>query len=226
MKIIHISDLHYNSYPQSISDVNFKIFLGSINLFLNKSKKHPLKNNINLVKIIRNLSWDHLIISGDITHQTRNDFKNAKNIESFITDPDKITIVPGNHDKYLSYNKDNDYFFRYFGDYFNDTEIHYKEINEKWKIIGWDSAYINPWHLASGKVSQGTLKKTEHILNNSKNNTNFIIVNHYPIFFPEGFIIKDNHELINLKYMQDWIVKYPKIKLYLHGHIHKNWVIK
>ena len=41
--IIHISDLHFHSYPQKFSDCNAKRILGLANLFARRAREFPIK---------------------------------------------------------------------------------------------------------------------------------------------------------------------------------------
>ena len=54
----------------------------------------------------------------------------------------------------------------------------------------------------------------------------FILVNHYPIHFPEDRNPDPHHELSNLESVREWVLEQPQIRLYLHGHIHQNWILK
>jgi len=60
-------------------------------------------------------------------------------------------------------------------------------------------------------------------LANLPEKTRFIIVNHYPLTFPVGWEVDHSHELYNLVPVREWMMRYPNIRLYLHGHIHRNW---
>ena len=65
--LTHLSDLHFNAYPEKMSDWNLKRVLGAANLYMKRAKHHPLSRNRLLVKRVLELEWDHLVISGDLT---------------------------------------------------------------------------------------------------------------------------------------------------------------
>jgi len=81
MKIAHISDLHLDQ----------------------KYRSEYYKKTIELFEYITSGSYDHIIISGDITDNTDPQaFKLARNLfrKFGVLDKRKLTVVPGNHDIY------------------------------------------------------------------------------------------------------------------------------
>ena len=223
--IIHISDLHFHTYPQNFQKCMSKRVLGMGNLYLRRAKQYPLQRAKLLVEQIKNMKWDHLVISGDLTQLSlKKDFLLAREtLEPLLKDPERVTIIPGNHDRYIHYTSKTDYYKQYFGEFFGNEEIHVRNLNQEWVIVGWDSAHPNDWLTASGTVRRSTIQATENLLNSFPEKTRFIIANHYPLTFPEGWKIDHHHELYNLLPVRNWILRQPNIRLYLHGHIHRNW---
>ena len=172
------------------------------------------------------MKWDHLGISGDLTQLAlEKGFSRArKTLEPLLTNPERVTVIPGNHDRYVRQAAGTDLFSQYFGEFFGKKEIHVRKLNSDWVIIGWDSAHPNDWLSAAGTVRRSTIQATEDLLQSYPAKTQFIIVNHYPLTFPEGWKCDRFHELYNLVPVRSWILRHPQIRLYLHGHIHKNWL--
>lgn len=224
-KIIHISDLHFHCYPRNIEGWLSKRALGAANLFFRRQRHFPLERAKQLVEKIQSLDWDHLVISGDITTLAlEEEFQLAhQTLLPLLKDRDKVTIIPGNHDRYVQSACSPDLFQIYFGDFFSKSLFKTIHLTKKWHLIGWESTHPNDWLTASGTVSRETLIKTETYIQEQPSDSCFILVNHYPIWFPRLFKFKPNHELHNLTYVQEWIQHQPQIFLYLHGHIHKNW---
>ena len=224
--IIHISDLHFHSYPQKVSEFNLKRVLGATNLLIRRAREFPLKRAELLVERIQRMEWNHLVISGDITQLSlEREFSVAREIlEPLLEDKDRVTIVPGNHDRYSNQQHDKDLFAKYFGEFFGNSEIHVSKINHEWLIIGWDSAHSNDLRTSSGTVKNSTIRATEDLIQKVPDHTKCIVVNHYPLTFPEGWRLDKFHELYNLVPVRNWILQTPQIRLYLHGHIHTNWV--
>ena len=223
--IIHISDLHFHTYPQNFQECKSKRILGMGNLFFRRAKQYPLERAKLLVEQIQQLKWDHLVISGDLTQLSlERGFSLAREtLEPLLKDPERVTIIPGNHDRYVKQSGGKDYYQQYFGEFFGDGEIHVRKLNSDWVIVGWDSAHPNDWLTASGTVRRSTIQATENLLSSFPEKTRFIIVNHYPLTFPDGWKVDHFHELYNLVPVRNWILRHPNIRLYLHGHIHRNW---
>jgi len=224
--IVHISDLHFHSYPQKLSEFNAKRILGATNLLIRRAREFPLKRAKLLVEIIQKMEWDHLVISGDITQLSlEKEFSLAREIlDPLLIKSERVTVIPGNHDRYINQHDGTDLFTKYFGEFFGKNEIHVSEINQKWILVGWDSAHPNDLRTAAGTVKNITIQATEKLLQNFPDQTNFIVVNHYPLTFPEDWKFDRSHELYNLVPVRNWILQNPQIRLYLHGHIHLNWV--
>ena len=224
--IIHISDLHFHSYPQKLSEFNAKRILGATNLLIRRDREFPLKRAKLLVEIIQKMEWDHLVISGDITQLSlEKEFSLAREIlDPLLIKSERVTVIPGNHDRYINQHDGTDLFTKYFGEFFGKNEIHVSEINQKWILVGWDSAHPNDLRTAAGTVKNITIQATEKLLQNFPDQTNFIVVNHFPLTFPEDWKFDRSHELYNLVPVRNWILQNPQIRLYLHGHIHLNWV--
>ncbi len=224
--IIHISDLHFHSYPQKFSEFNAKRILGATNLLIRRAREFPLKRAKLLVEIIQKMEWDHLVISGDITQLSlEKEFSLAREIlDPLLIKSERVTVIPGNHDRYINQHDGTDLFTKYFGEFFGKNEIHVSEINQKWILVGWDSAHPNDLRTAAGTVKNITIQATEKLLQNFPDQTNFIVVNHFPLTFPEDWKFDRSHELYNLVPVRNWILQNSQIRLYLHGHIHLNWV--
>ena len=102
--IIHISDLHFHTYPQNFRDWRSKRILGAANLLFRRKRQFPLQRAKRLVEQIQKMNWDHLVISGDLTQLAlEKEFSRArKTLEPLLTDPERVTVIPGNHDRYVS----------------------------------------------------------------------------------------------------------------------------
>ena len=168
---------------------------------------------------------DHLVISGDITQLSlEKEFSMAREIlDPLLQQNDRVTVIPGNHDRYVNQQQCKDLFSKYFGEFFGSNEIHVSKINQKWVLVGWDSAHPNDLRTASGTVKSSTIRFTEKS-NKKFDQINFIVVNHFLLTFPEDWKYDRFHELYNLVPIRNWILQNHQIRLYLHGHIHSNWV--
>lgn len=136
MKILHISDLHFPTLLNPLT-LRRKSLVGYANFYLRRRKKH-MQHKI-LVETIRNLDYDLLIISGDITNVSHpKEFEIAKEILSPILDH-RTFMIPGNHDRYTKKSISEDYFEKNFSEYLgekvpieinNPMEAHQARITE------------------------------------------------------------------------------------------------
>ena len=107
--IIHISDLHFHTYPQNFQECKSKRILGMGNLFFRRVRQYPLQRAKLLVEQILQMKWDHLVISGDLTQLSlEREFSLAREtLAPLLKDPERVTIIPGNHDRYVKQSGDN-----------------------------------------------------------------------------------------------------------------------
>ena len=222
--IVHISDPHFHALPGSIGEWRSKRALGAMNL-LRRRWRFPLERAEKLVKTLQQLQWDHLVISGDITSLSlEQEFQTARQtLKPLLEHPQKVTVIPGNHDRYVKAACQPDFFWQYFGDCFVKSGIKTQKLTDEWHLIGWDSTHPNDWMTAAGTVTRETLLATESYIQAQSAQTRFILVNHYPLWYPSDQADKPLHRLYNGAYVLHWIQQQPQVAIYLHGHIHENW---
>lgn len=167
---------------------------------------------IKLMENIREKNCDHVIISGDIAdNPLPEDFRFASELlkEYDLTDFNKITIVPGNHDifggaakgidgikfiyecRQTDYKKNLDLFTENFSEAFVNSGIFpFVKILRNVALIGINS--IDKWSLnknpegSNGKISAGDYEKIEKILKSKKlNGLHKIIVMHHHFALPD-----------------------------------------
>lgn len=228
--LAHISDLHFHAFPRHWQQWTSKRALGAANLFFRRQRKFPLERAQALVKTLQGLKWDHLVISGDLTHLAlEQEFQAASNVlHPLLKNPQQVTVVPGNHDRYVPEIHECDTFQKYFGAFFVEgsrktSPIKTQHLTENWHLLAWDSSHPNDWLTAAGTVTQETLLASEAYMRAQPTRSRFIVVNHYPLWFPPHLSPHAAHELHNRAYVLHWLQQHPQIVIYLHGHIHTNW---
>jgi len=226
LNILHLSDLHFHALPRTIPEWASKRALGATNLVLRRARHYPLARAKALVAQVRALSWDHLVISGDLTQLALEpEFAQARDILApLLENPQRVTVLPGNHDRYVADAQfPEDRFQTHFGEFWTEGPLLAKELGEGWHLLGWDSTHPNDWWSACGTVPQVAIASTERHLSELPDDAKVVLANHYPLWFPEGWQVKARHELHNLLPVQAWVQRQPKIRAYLHGHVHRNW---
>jgi 3',5'-cyclic AMP phosphodiesterase CpdA len=118
MKIAHLSDLHL----LALEGVPARRFLnkratGWVNLRLKRGSVHRRVYVEAIAREIRRSDFDHVVITGDLTNLAlESEFQLARDLleRDLGLPPDRVTIVPGNHDVYTRGAMRSRRFERYF----------------------------------------------------------------------------------------------------------------
>ena len=227
--LMHISDLHFHRLPRRPGDYLSKRALGAANLLLRRRRLFPLQRAQRLVERLQTLEWQHLLITGDLTQLgTAEEFAQARAVLAplLARGPEHVTVIPGNHDRYVAEPPGHGAFEAHFGEFAAPAAgapLRTRRLGESWWLVAWDSAVPAPWHSAAGRVRPETLAATEAWLAGLPPGARVIVANHYPVFFPPPHRYKASHDLANQGAVRAWLLSQP-VRLYLHGHIHRNWV--
>lgn len=228
MKIIHISDLHF---PISIPlwKLRGKMISGYLNYTIRRKKKYPNEAIRALFHKIKSLSYDLLIISGDITNVSHhNEFLESRKILNFLLD-ERAFLIPGNHDRYVrSAIEPVDLFNLTFSHNVGkqlETCNYYLKILElkNYYVIGWDSNHPSMIGDASGFLEQSVIDETLKFLKDKFKP--YFLVCHHPIWNPPNQQEHNFHKLRNRDYVLQRLLENPPLA-YFHGHLHTNWVKK
>ncbi len=225
--LIHISDLHFHRIPRKPSQWFSKRAFGALNLVFNRRRLYPLARAERLVRQLERMDWQHLVLTGDVTQLAlEEEFDLARRTLQPLLErgPGQVTILPGNHDRYVRQRPGADLFGAYFGEFFGPDEIATRALTARWHLVGWDSAQPTGPLDATGFVRPETLRATERWLEGLAPDARVIVANHYPLYFPPPHRFQRSHDLRNLEPVQEWM-RTRAIDLYLHGHRHWNWVL-
>ncbi len=223
--LIHISDPHFHRVPRRPAQWFSKRGLGALNLILRRARLHPLERAERLVRRLDGMDWQHLVITGDVTQLAlEEEFALARRVlEPLLArGAERVTVLPGNHDRYVA--QPRDHFRAYFGEFFGEGEIATKALTPRWHLAAWDSTEPTPPFMATGRVRAETLKATEHWLAGLPEEARVILANHYPVRLPPSHGHRRHHDLVNRSEVRTWVDS-RDIALYLHGHVHENWVL-
>ncbi|HKI97366.1 MAG TPA: metallophosphoesterase [bacterium] len=225
--LMHISDPHFHRLPRRPGQYLSKRALGALNLVLRRRRQFPPERARRLVERLQREPWQHLLITGDLTQLgTPEEFALAREALAplLARGPDQVTIIPGNHDRYVAEPPGQGAFEARFGEFTGRGRLHTRQLTEHWWLVTWDSAVPAPWRSAAGRVPPETLAATEAWLAGLPTGARVIIANHYPVFFPPPHHYRASHDLTNQDAVREWLLAHP-VRLYLHGHIHQNWVL-
>jgi len=102
VRIAHISDLHVLDWTGA-RPLQFlgKRLTGLANLIGHRRGAHPLHVALALADRLAQPDIDHVCVTGDLTNLALDgEFARARDVLGRIGGPDRVTVVPGNHDAY------------------------------------------------------------------------------------------------------------------------------
>ncbi|XCE13531.1 metallophosphoesterase [Candidatus Liberibacter asiaticus] len=223
--LAHISDIHL-SYSPSFFELSPKRIIGLVNWHFNR-KKYFSKEVANLlINDILLHNVDHVSITGDIVNFTcnREIFTSTHWLRS-IGNPHDISIVPGNHDAYISGAKEKS--LHAWKDYItSDTTCStgkklfpYLRIRNNIALIGCSTAIATPPFSANGYFGQEQAHATSKLLRkaNKKGFFRIIMMHHPPVLDTSSLY----NRMFGIQRFQK-MIWHEGADLILHGHTHLN----
>jgi len=214
----------------SLTDINRgellnKRILGYLSWKLKRRHSHSIEVLSNLLNDLADRQPAHIIISGDLTHLgTINECTQAKNWLNSLGNTDYISIVPGNHDAYVSTD-----FTHSLGQWLpymqsdartaNDkAHFPYLRIRDHVAIIGLSTAIPTAPFFATGKLGELQLQRLEDVLERTaQQNLYRIVVLHHS---PQPGLSSFRRRLIDAEQFIS-VIKNKGAELILHGHGHR-----
>lgn len=233
LTLYHISDLHFCDkslkLSQLISEGSLfsKQSIGWMNYRFRRGKIFPPERLRKLVDKLSHLTWDYLVISGDITNlASRYEFEKARERLEPLIQKGPVLFTAGNHDRYIQASAEPDLMEEYFRDCFpfnrkrNNQTSHIIELNSSTVLIEINTAVVQNLISSKGKITPDLNKVGEEL---QKYQNHFkIAVGHYPVVLPDGITEGYFHSLHQSDILEKFLTD-QKVDLYLHGHIHKSW---
>lgn len=180
LTLAHISDLHVLDLagvrPQQF--VN-KRLTGAANLLGSRRNAHPLHVAEVLADRMAQPDIDHVAISGDVTNLALpSEFARAAQVIAKIGGPQRVTMIPGNHDVYTWESLRARRFEQHFGAYLGDTEPSRSEARNQGRayypfaralaphvrLYGLSSAVPTPAFFALGRVGAAQLQRLRQMV--------------------------------------------------------------
>jgi 3',5'-cyclic AMP phosphodiesterase CpdA len=225
--LMHISDLHFHRLPVRAATYLSKRALGALSLLLLRRRTFPPQRQRRLVERLLELDWQHLLITGDLTQLgTAQEMALARQVLAplLARGAERVTVIPGNHDRYVPEPGGQGAYDAAFADFAGTNGLRTVRLTEHWWLAAWDSAMPRGPISAAGRVPRATLAATEAWLAALPSGAQVIVANHYPVLFPPPHRHRRTHDLLNQDEVLDWLQGHP-VRLYLHGHVHHNWVV-
>jgi len=224
LRIVHVSDIHFWRYPANPLHLLNKRIVGVGALALGRASKFRLERVQSLVDRVVALQPDHILISGDLTTTALEiEFRAARHALEPWLRPQKVTIVPGNHDRYTGESARNFRFERYFGEFAPKQEFPWiRWIDARTGILAFDPT--RPGLTARGELPVRQLEEARRLVENPESRPERLLVAcHYPLQAPVH-LQKELHRksLRNARGLTDLLTSIGR-HIYCCGHVHAAW---
>jgi 3',5'-cyclic AMP phosphodiesterase CpdA len=225
LRIIHVSDIHVWRYDFNPFHLLNKRVVGMAGLVVRRARKFRLERLHEVVEQIQRLEFDHLLITGDLTTTAlpAEFFAARSALAPLLTDPKRVTILPGNHDRYTGVSVRSRLFERWFGDFAPAEHYPWLRLFDKdVAILGLDPtrAHVS----ASGWLPTQQLARARELLEDPEVRCRRLIVAcHYPLAAPTTW----EHELRSKRLTNAAELAHVLADLgphlYCCGHVHAAW---
>ncbi len=230
MRIAQLSDLHFARFSKNPLQWFSKRFFGQLNWLFSRRQHFGKELLIPLPALFQKLGVDLVLLGGDFTTTSLlNEYEEARQFASSLKNP--WLSIPGNHDHYTYRSKRQNHFYRYFTNpppqnspfgamSLKEHGIEVHSIAPNWWVVALDTCIATPPHSSQGLFSASLEGRLEAVLQQMPQNASVILFNHYPFFQNDEL----RHTLQRGDALQKQIKSHPCIRLYLHGHTHRQTV--
>ena len=235
MKIAHISDLHLLSRePIPPSRMIGKRFTGWVNIKLRRGSVHKREVAQAVAHEIRSRDFDHVVITGDVTNLSlESEFELVRSYleHDLALPPDKVSMVPGNHDAYTRGSYAARRFQCYLGEYITSDlpgasgvpgigRFPYVRLRDDVAIIGLSSAVPRIPLVASGRLGVEQRMALHALIEHGQVRERFpVILQHHPWHQPATAKKRFMQGLADADEEHD-VLRHLQRGMLLHGHLH------
>jgi len=234
VRIAHLSDLHLLSLEGAVPYRLFnKRITGYLNIRFHRKSVHKPFAVRAAAREIRRLGVDHVVITGDVSNLAlENEFELVRR---FLADdlglpPERVSMVPGNHDAYTGGAHRSRRFASTFAAYLRSDLAELTVPGEAFPfvhlrgpaaIIGVSTALPRPPLVASGAIGVPQLRALERILAHPEvASRTAIILQHHPIHNPSSLARRALEGLADAG-QEAKLLGRVRRGLLLHGHLHR-----
>jgi len=103
-RLAHVTDPHFRGFAGARpGDFLGKRILGTLNIALFRRRKHRMELLEDLGRDLRARPYDHLALTGDLGNVSlEGEWQAARAWIEACAAPDRVTVIPGNHDTYVA----------------------------------------------------------------------------------------------------------------------------
>ncbi len=227
-RLAHLSDPHVRSFAGvQLRDFLGKRAVGGLNLLLFRRRKHRPELLKDMQADLMTRAPDHLAVTGDLSNLSlEGEWRAALQwIEGLGWGPDRITVIPGNHDAYVREAVQSGGFERLFAAY---QKAELREAGESYPfvrlrgevaLVGVCTCVPTGDLGAWGQIGEAQLARLERLLTAPEvaGRTRVLLIHHPPVAHqpPENRNLRDRGALASL-------LARTGCELVLHGHDHRD----
>jgi len=225
LRLVHVSDIHFWQYALNPLQLFSKRLLGMASLLVRRARKFRLERAEEVVERVLSLNPDHILITGDLTTTALPaEFRAARRaLGPWLQDPEKTTIIPGNHDRYTVGAHRDHRLEQFFGEFAPAGAYPWlRFLDADTAILGLDPTRAGL--TARGRLPEPQLERARELIAGPAQTVRRLIVAcHYPVDVPPPYrqdLVSKN--LINAETLSRWLATIGP-HLYCCGHVHAAW---
>jgi 3',5'-cyclic AMP phosphodiesterase CpdA len=225
IRLVHVSDIHVWRYAFNPVQLFSKRLLGMGSLIVRRARRFRLERLGEVVDRVASLEPDHILITGDLTTTALPiEFRAARHaLEPWLSDPGRVTIIPGNHDRYTLGSHRDRRFEQFFGSFAPGASYPWlRKLDPETAILGLDPTRASV--TARGLLTPGQLERARAVLAAEASRIRRLVVAcHYPIQAPARYRRDlEAKRLIHAEPLGRWLATLGP-HLYCCGHVHAAW---
>jgi 3',5'-cyclic AMP phosphodiesterase CpdA len=228
LRLIHVTDIHFWQYARNPLQLFSKRLLGMASLLVRRARKFRLERVEEVVAKVASLDPDHILITGDLTTTALPaEFRAARlSLEPWLRHPERVTVLPGNHDRYTVGAHRDRRFEQFFGDFSPaPTYPWLRFLDHETAILGLDPTRAGL--TARGRLPDAQLQQARELIAGSNGAIRrLLIACHYPLDAPPPHR-RDlaSKELMNAEPVIRWLSAIGP-HVYCCGHVHAAWAFR
>jgi 3',5'-cyclic AMP phosphodiesterase CpdA len=226
-RLAHVTDPHFRGFAGARpGDFIGKRILGTVNIALFRRRKHRMELLADLGRALHERPFDHLALTGDLGNVSlEGEWQVARAWIEACGTPDRVTVIPGNHDTYVPAVVKAGTFERVFAPYqtadLRDAGATYPFVRLRGDLalIAVNSSVPTGDLGAWGRIGAEQLDRLETLLTAPEvaRRLRVVLIHHPPVRLKRG----EDHNLKDRAALVELLAR-TGADLVLHGHDHRD----
>jgi 3',5'-cyclic AMP phosphodiesterase CpdA len=218
--LAHISDLHLAVRPGRLAEFASKRGLGFINWHRRRKYIHRIEALNAITRDLQSASVDHIAVTGDLVNLSLPaEYAWARRWLESLGEPDRITVIPGNHDLYVPEAQRGP--AEYWGEYMHADDsaesgaFPFVRRRGAVALIALSTALATGPFLATGQLGERQISRFAEALRETRGSFRVVLIHHPPVSPPNRYL----RRLIDAGEFRAVLAEHGA-DLVLHGHDH------